>query len=133
MPEALAAFEKAIAIKPNLERALVGAASVSTALERPEQAIGFWKRAIEVNPFMPRYHLDMARLLVQRREWSEGRSACESALKLEPINADARMLLVTCLIRTGERQRAQAEFDTLMAMRPPNEADLRRLFATLMN
>ncbi len=82
---------------------------------------------------MPKYHIELARLHVQRREWPAARSAAEAAIKLESINVDGRMLLVQALIRTGARQKAQAEFDKLMAMRPPNEADLRRLFATLMN
>jgi Flp pilus assembly protein TadD len=82
---------------------------------------------------MPTYHLGLARVLAQGRNWTPALRECDETLRLAPVNFAARMLRVTCLVRTGERERAKAEFDTLISMRPKNEADLRRAYISLTN
>jgi hypothetical protein len=53
-------------------------------------------------------------------------------VRIDPTNADARVVLVACLIGSGDREQARAEFETLMALRPPNADELRRWFAGRM-
>src|SRR5262249_27262541 len=107
--DALKASEKAVEQKPNFESALALAAGLATRLNRTEPAIGYLKRAIELNPYVPRYQVDLAALRIERREWSQAQAACETALKVEPFNVDARVRLITCLLRTGQVERATAE------------------------
>lgn len=126
--DALKACEKALEQKANFESALALAAGLATRLSRTDAAINYLKRAIELNPFVPRYQVDLAALRIERREWSQAQAACEAALRVEPFNVDARVRLITCLLRTGQMERATAEFNTLMALRPRNEAELRIWF-----
>lgn len=130
--EALRQFEQVLAAKPNAERTLLQAAEVATALGRSDEAIGYWQRAIDINPVMPGYHLSMGRLRAQRREWSQALAAADRALQLEPVNIDAWMIRITALVRTGRDQEAAKEFDRLLSTRPKNEAELRRAFNALI-
>lgn len=130
--DALQAFERVLAQQPNNERTLLQAAEAATSLGRFDEAIDYWKRATHINPVMPGYYLSLARLHAQKREWSLALAAAEQAIRLESINLDARMLRITALVRLGQRDKAQNEFDTILSMRPKNEADLRRAFNALL-
>jgi hypothetical protein len=43
-----------------------------------------------------------------------------------------RQFLVVCHLRLGERAQAQKEFETLVAMNPPQSEMLRRWFAEVL-
>jgi predicted CXXCH cytochrome family protein len=133
LPEALASFEQALELQANRERAAFEAAEVAERLDRLDAAAKYWRKATEINPATPTYHLGLARVLAQSRNWTPALRECDEVLRLAPVNFDARMLRITCLVRTGERERAKAEFDTLLSMRPKNEADLRRAYISLTN
>jgi len=74
-------------------------------------------------------HAQLADLLVRRGDWPAALSACRAALGVDPTHLDARALLVACLIRTGNKEQARAEFATLMALKPPKQAELEQWFA----
>jgi hypothetical protein len=46
-------------------------------------------------------------------------------LNLEPVNIEARTRLIACLLRTGQNEPAKKHFETLMGLKPKNEAELR--------
>ena len=52
-----------------------------------------------------------------------------AALRLNPAR-DVRRLLITCLLRTGDRAGAEAEFRTVLAERPGEAANLRAWWAS---
>ncbi len=130
--EALRHFEQVLAAQPNSERSLLQAAEAATVLGRANEAISYWQRAIDINPVMPGYHLSLARLYAQRREWSLALASADRTIQLEPINVDARMLRLTALVRMGREPEARVEFDRLLSMRLKNEADLKRAFSALL-
>jgi Tetratricopeptide repeat len=131
LPDALQACEMALEQKPSFESALVLAGGLAKRLGRTEAAIDYWKRAIEINPYVPHYHVSLAAMRIERREWAQAESACAAALTLEPFNIDARVRLITCLVHTGQSERATAEFKKLMALHPRNESELRAWFEGL--
>jgi tetratricopeptide (TPR) repeat protein len=100
--EGLAALETALAQVPDRELALTYAAVLSAALERNEEAIGYWRRAIAVNPWCSPYHYRLAKLLADRRDWQTAREECEAALRLNPFHQETRELRETCLRRSGK-------------------------------
>ena len=126
--DAAIAYEKALALKPDLEGSLTEAAATAMALGQTDVAIGYWQRATAVNPWVPRYYFELARRYAERRDWSRVVAACDEAIKLEPIGVDARAMRLTGLIRLGEMDKAKAEYAVLLRMRPPNLADLKRVF-----
>jgi tetratricopeptide (TPR) repeat protein len=127
--EALAAFRAALEQAPGREEALAYAAACAAQLGRPDEAAAYWRRALDVNPWAVRPHYELARLLARRREWREGSEQCQAALRLDPFHLEARLLLVRCSLRLGDRDRARTELDRLAGLNPQQEIALRRWFA----
>lgn len=123
--DALDAYNKCLKLKPNEEKALEFAAGLTARIGRSDDAIGYYKRVIEVNPYLARYHLELAGLYAERRQWTLAQESFEATLRLEPVNTEARTRLIACLLRTGQNDQAKKHFDTLMALKPKNEAELR--------
>jgi tetratricopeptide (TPR) repeat protein len=131
--EALAAYERALALAPEREVSLVDAALVAEALGQPEKARGYWERALAVNPWLSRYRFHYANLLIQGQKWSEALQQCHTVLRDHPDNVEVRLLVIACEARLGNPERARAEFDKVLALSPPDPEALRRWFAMLMH
>jgi Flp pilus assembly protein TadD len=130
--EALAAFETVLARAPERELTLTYAAVLAALMDRNDAALAYWRRAIKVNRWNSQYHQRFAKLLADHQEWPEALKECEAALRLNPASEEVRMVLITCSLRTGQKERAEAEFDRLLRMRPADREELRRWFAELM-
>ena len=86
-----------------------------------------WQRLLAVNPWQAHYHVDYGRLLLRRRQWTAAADAGRSALRINPAHVRARQILIEALLRAGERDQAQREFEALLAVTPPErEEELRR-------
>jgi tetratricopeptide (TPR) repeat protein len=130
--EARVAFEKALALQPQRENALAGAADAAAYAEQVDAALEYSRRVVAVNPWMPAYRRQLALLLMQKQLWDEVRSQCQAWMRLDPANAEARMLWVKCLIRAGQKDKARQEFAHIEALQPPNLQQLRALFTQQM-
>jgi predicted CXXCH cytochrome family protein len=126
--EGLAALETALAKAPERELTLTYAAALATALERKDAAIAYWQRAVRVDPWNSQYHYRLAQLLAVQGRWSEAQKASASAFRLNPFAEEIRLLRVTCLIRTGNKDQAWAEFQPLLTLKPADQTTLRRWF-----
>jgi hypothetical protein len=127
--EAQAVFRSALALAPRRERTLGFAAQQAQLLSAEAEALELWRRAVAVNPWMPEYHYQLARLLAQRQDWATAIAECEAALRTDPASVAKRVLLVTCCLRSGDQARARREFETLLALEPKDPDLLRRWFA----
>ncbi|HZT81821.1 MAG TPA: tetratricopeptide repeat protein, partial [Gemmataceae bacterium] len=127
--EGLAAFETVLAAAPRRELALAGAATLAQLLDRLDPAIGYWRQAVEANPYAAAYRGNLARLLAHKGDWAEARVHCQAWLELDPGSTDARELWVRCLVREGRKEQARAEFARLERLGPSNLAELRAWFA----
>jgi Flp pilus assembly protein TadD len=127
---ALDDFRAVLERAPGREASLVAAADMAAMLEQYGEAEAYWRRALAVNPWTPRSHARLAEVLGQLGRWPDARDECRAALRLNPAG-DVRRLLVTCLLRGGDRAAAEAEFQTLLADRPAEEAELRVWWARL--
>jgi len=124
---ALLAFEKALAIKPRRENSLIRAASLAAQLHQTETAIGYWKKAIEVNPWNWQFFNVLAFLLDEQKDWKTAAEQCQKALALNPTSLETRQLLVACYLRLGDRERSRTEFEILLGL-SPDPAAMRRWF-----
>jgi Flp pilus assembly protein TadD len=129
---ALADLESALAIAPRNEAALRDAAVLAGDLGNGEAASRYWRRALAVDPWSVSGHAQLADLLARGGDWPGALAACRDALRVDPTHLDARALLVACLIRTSNKEQARAEFATLMALKPPKQAELQQWFAEQM-
>jgi tetratricopeptide (TPR) repeat protein len=129
--EGLAAFKTALALAPNRESTLTGAAYLATKAELPEQAVAYWRRAITINPWRSDYHAELAPLYFQLRDWRAAADSCRKTLRLNPTNLQIRKLLIRSSIRLGDPEAARRELDTLLGFDPPDRDDLLRWFTPL--
>jgi tetratricopeptide (TPR) repeat protein len=130
--EAMAAVETALARAPQRESTLEFAAELAEKMDRPSDAIAYLRRLCAVNPWMWEYRYTLSKLLAKRQEWQNALDECEAALRLNPANEAARILLIVCCLRCGKRDRARSEFQTLLALNPKEERALRSWFAEQM-
>jgi tetratricopeptide (TPR) repeat protein len=124
--DALAAIEKALELSPQREGTLQFAANFAQRLRLDEAAINYWRRAINVNPWLPQYHSHLARLLANNQEWSAAVEECLATLRLEPANSDIRFLLAQCYIQTGRNDQAVSELEIAIKLRPEKETEMLR-------
>jgi hypothetical protein len=130
--ESLAAFEGVLAEVPTDEETLISGAALLGQLGRREKAIGYWKRALAVNPWIARYHYELARLLVLRKDWAGAAAEGEVVVRLHPFHTEARHLLLLSYVQLGDRAKARAEFETLRRLNPALEEALLRDYGRLL-
>ncbi len=126
--EALASCEKALALAPARETALADAAVYAEALGRRSDAITYCRRLLAINPWASACRFQLARLLADVNEWDKAAMECREVLRLNPIHLDAHVLMVACHLEMKDRPRAQAEFETVLALRPRNPEAVRRWY-----
>jgi hypothetical protein len=129
--DARAAYECIWEKAPHREIALADLAQLCMALADADAAARYWKRAVELNPWLPLYRLGLAQSLLHRRAWAEAREQGEAALRLNPATVEARMLLARVALGLGDAAQAQREFEAALAAAPEREAELRRWFAQM--
>jgi tetratricopeptide (TPR) repeat protein len=129
--EALAAFGKALALEPDRESSLTGAAHLAARGGRVEDAIDYWLRAIKISPWRPDYQAELAPLYFKSRDWRAAASACRETLRLDPTNLAVRELLVRCELHLGHVDLARRELQTLLGFDPPDRDNLRNWLTRL--
>jgi len=87
---------------PEREAALTYAAVLAAELGRDEEAVGYWRRAVGVNPWPSPYHARLARLLADRRDWAGASGECEAALRINPFHDEMRALREECRRQAGK-------------------------------
>ncbi len=118
--EALADYETVLARAPHREVSLARSALLAQQQGQLEAALSYWRRAVAENPYSANYRANLAQLLAQRKAWDEARLQSAAWLRLDPASIEARALWVRCLLRTGDRTQAKAEFVKIQRLRPAN-------------
>jgi hypothetical protein len=127
--EALAVYEAVLVRAPHREVSLMGAAMLAQSQQRREPALSYWRRAVAENPWHPYYRASLAKMLAEQRAWDEARPQCEAWLRLDPASVEARVLWVSCLLKTGDKAAARVEFAKIERLRPPDLPVLQARFA----
>ena len=126
---AIDAFEALLARAPRHEGALVTLGTINRDLGRKEDALAYWRLAVEVNPWVAEYSKNLVLNLAERGAWQELRPHCKKWLDLDPASVEARQNWVRCLLNDGRKAEAEAEFAKIRALRPPNLDKLDAWFA----
>jgi predicted CXXCH cytochrome family protein len=116
--EAIRAFERVLRIDPADELALRDSGRLLASLKRPDLARAVLQKTIAVNPWRSDYRLVLAQVCSQAGDWSGAVAACREAIRLNPDSFEARSLLVESYLRANEREKADAEFQTLLRSYP---------------
>jgi Doubled CXXCH motif (Paired_CXXCH_1) len=130
LEEAMAVYEGTLGQVPRREFTLARASALALRLKRMDLAEHYAREAIDINPWRWEPHLDLATALAERRDWEGVVAAGLKCLELNPFSIRARGLLVNALLRQGQKVRAQAEFEVLLALSPSEKREaLRTWFA----
>jgi hypothetical protein len=125
--KALEDFEAVLEQTPERERSLLAAAYITMALDKLDASADYWRRLLAANPWQADLYADRARLDLRRHDWPAALDAARAGLRINPANVKARQFAIEALLHCGERDEAQREFETLLAVAPPQrEEELRR-------
>ncbi|MFL5242267.1 MAG: tetratricopeptide repeat protein [Gemmataceae bacterium] len=130
--EALAEYYAVLSKAPDREASLMGTAMLAQDRRQLEAAVEYWGRAVAANPWQHYYRASLAKLLADKKDWNRALPECEAWVRLDPASIEARALLVSCLIKAGEKERARLEFTKIERLRPPNLTALQARFAVEM-
>src|SRR5205823_2329004 len=122
--EAIATFEALLRRSPRHETALVSLGTIYRDSGRRDEAVEYWRRAVDVNPWVAEYRKNLATHLADRGAWDEVRPHCKRWLELDPASTEARCLWVQCLLKSGQKAEAATEYAKVRALRPPDLAKL---------
>jgi predicted CXXCH cytochrome family protein len=120
--DALVEARSALAKRPGDWRLLAWAAGAAQAEGQTDLALGYWRRTVQINPFVPDYQVSLLVLLLRTGELEEARACCEKLLKLDPFNVSGRQAWVGFLLQQGKKAEARDEFDVIRRLRPPDLA-----------
>jgi Flp pilus assembly protein TadD len=117
--QALAAAQKVLSHFPKRESSLMMAATFSQSLGQYEQSIGYWRRAIAVDPWAPEYHRNLAVLLADKKDWKEAQAHVRDWLRLEPESIEARKVLIDILVQNNEVKEVPVLSSQIEALQQP--------------
>jgi Flp pilus assembly protein TadD len=126
--EALAVLETVLARSPDREKSVADAALYAARDGQLEKSIAYWRRAIALNPWRSEYRQGFIETLHKHHDHDEALTQCQEVLEFHPSSVPIRTLLVASYLAIGQRDKAQAEFDTLWQLSPPKKEELRRWY-----
>jgi hypothetical protein len=124
----LAALEEALRREPGQERALESAARLAQELKELRRSEELWRALLAVNPSRWHAHASLAQVQELQGRHAEAAAGCRRSLALNPFEQQTRLLLVNCLLRTGEEAAARSELRALQDIRPAERDRLQSWF-----
>jgi predicted CXXCH cytochrome family protein len=130
--EALTEARSALETRPGDWRLLAWAAGAAQAEGQTELALGYWRRAVEINPLVPDSQVNLVALLIRTGQLDEARQRCRKLLQLDPFNVSGRQAWVGFLLSQGRKDEARREFEVIRRLRPPDLAGREEWFRQQM-
>jgi adenylate cyclase len=124
---AIAELERAVFLAPNSEWAYAFLAEVLNFAGRPDEAIGFVKKAMRLDPNYPPwlvFHLAHSYSLLRR--YDEAVATLQDALRRNPDFLPARRWLAVVYAEVGREKQARAEVAEILRINPGASLELWR-------
>ena len=115
---AIAHFEAALRVKPDLAKVHNNLATCLRDLKRMPGAIEHYRRAIEIVPDYPEAHNNLGSLLRQLGQTGEALAHLSRAVQLDPEYLDARNNFGMALRDAGRMKEALAQFQQIIRVSP---------------
>ncbi|HMK66162.1 MAG TPA: tetratricopeptide repeat protein, partial [Thermodesulfobacteriota bacterium] len=131
-PEAVQDFQKALALKPNLDEARQELIQVLVTLERWGEAVKELEILAEHHPQNTRVQKELADLLAQKKEYRRAIEKYSWLLQREPENMPLRLSLASSYYQIGESEKAMIEWRQVLIRDPQNLEARTRLAEVLM-
>jgi predicted O-linked N-acetylglucosamine transferase (SPINDLY family) len=111
----LAAYEKALALKPDLAEAWLGQGNVCHARKRRDNALAAYDRSLALKPDFAEAWLGRGHALIELRQWSDAVAAYDKALALKPSSNYAASLRLFAKLQVCDWADLKAETAQLLA------------------
>lgn len=118
MPEAIAAFEAAIAAQPDYVEALFALAVALDQVGRSTETLSVCDRITAINPGLPEPHIRRGRILEDTGRLDEAYAAYRSAAAISPDHTDVLSGLANTAVAAGHPDEALAAAERLAALLP---------------
>jgi tetratricopeptide (TPR) repeat protein len=126
--EALSEAEVLVPEQPENGELFVQAAYAAQGSGQLDRARGYWRRAVEINPFLVEDQVQLMKLLIRAGQVDEGRKCYERLLRLDPFNISGREAQVGFFLQKGQQTQAQRAFDLIRQLKPPDLAQREEWF-----
>ncbi len=120
--EALAAYERAIRLRPDSLRGLLSLAAAWKAAGQPSRSAEALKRAIQLAPSDARAWYQSGMLAAEQRRTNEAIERIQKAIALDPDLPGEYTSLADILARTGQNDRAEAALREALRIDPYDAA-----------
>ncbi len=131
-PEAaIALFQKAIQIKPDLERPYVDTGSAFMLLGQPDEAIVYYERASEIKPDLPEVWSNLGTAFLSKGQVDEAIQSYQKAVAIKPDSADMRYNLGRAFADKADWENAIACYEAGLKIRPNDAETLNNLGVAL--
>ncbi len=116
MTEAIAAYQKAVSLDPQLAAAYVNLGTLYFGTQQYEKAANSYRRALSINPDYPLAHFNMGNLYDELGDTDQAQSHYQAALKLDPNYADAHYNLALLFQSSGKTLKAVRHWQTYLKL-----------------
>src|SRR4029453_9691788 len=104
--EAIAHYEKALAIKPTDLTALVSLARLNDRQGNSHKAVELYQRALKSHPTSGLAHNDLGLCYARQKQWQRATEELSKAVELQPGNPKYRNNLATVMVELGRTDEA---------------------------
>jgi predicted O-linked N-acetylglucosamine transferase (SPINDLY family) len=129
--EALATFERLLAVAPHDPAVVCGVASIAQHLGLPERAERHLRAGLKRNPSIADYHHYLGNALIEQGRLAEAEASLRQALALKPDFAEALGSLGAIMTQTNRTDAAIALLQKSLALNPKLAAAHQNLGAAL--
>jgi tetratricopeptide (TPR) repeat protein/mono/diheme cytochrome c family protein len=116
--DAVAAYERALAIDPRYAKAANNLGDTLMAMGRPAEALARYEAAIAADPSMPEPRNNLGAVLWRRGDFPRAERELREALRLRPGYSEAHFNLGHLAVRTGDIAAAARQFRLAAAAKP---------------
>jgi tetratricopeptide (TPR) repeat protein len=103
---------------PNKARPHFNLGAAYSKQNRSEEAIPFYRRALEIKPNLAQPHVNLGKALEQQNKMDEAFEHYKTALKLKPDLPEAHANIGSILAKKGRTQEAMRHFQSALEIRP---------------
>src|SRR5207253_9386478 len=123
---ALSKLDEALALAPRREGTLQRAALYAGQLDRYDDALAYLQKACQLNPNYSLYYALEGEVYSSKRDGQHAVAAARAALRLNPSKREFRKLLLTNLLKLGDKTEARRELAIYEQFRTPDVDVLRQ-------
>jgi tetratricopeptide (TPR) repeat protein len=116
--EAIARYETALRLQPNLPEAESNLSNALAQAGRPAEAVGHGEAALRLKSDFPDAHINLGNALMQLGRTAEAIAHYEAALRFQPDAADTQVNLGDALRKAGHPDEAIAHYEAALRVEP---------------